>query len=70
MSELTRMQSLELAALCHRSSAVIEVVNALRQYREAVRRLLHQRHGDGSVDGYAVFEFAGLISDIEEADHE
>lgn len=65
MSELTNLQRLELKALIGDRAAVVQLVSALRKYREAATVLQGHRYQDGEVDTVALSAFFSDCQDIE-----
>ena len=63
--ELTYIQKRERAALLTKSRAVIEVVSALREYRQLVQGLLKSRLDDGSCSGMALSKVETLVAEVE-----
>lgn len=63
--ELTHIQKRERDAMVGDSQAVIEVVSALREYRQVVKNLLNARYGDGECDSYSLHELLCVVEEIE-----
>lgn len=57
---------IEKRALTGGRMEVIQVVSALRRYRESVKFLLSKRHGDGECDGLTLTQFADMIEVTED----
>lgn len=64
--ELTKLQEAELKAMVGNREAVIQVVSALRRYREEVKNLLADRYRDGECDATALHTFQCRVGEIEE----
>lgn len=62
---MTELQELERAALVGAQSATLQVVSALRKYRQAVKQLLDSRYRDGEVDAVALVVLESEITAIE-----
>jgi hypothetical protein len=56
----------EKQALVLDRTAVIRVVSALRQYRQAAVLLLGKRYADGEVDAVALHVFKAEVNNAEE----
>jgi len=56
----------EKEAMVGDRQAVLQVVSALRTYREAVRKLLGARYADGECDSYSLHELSMVVQELEE----
>jgi hypothetical protein len=62
--ERTPLQDIERRAMTGNRAAVIQVINALRGYREAARKLIDQQNKAGfSTEALTVFEYE--VEEIE-----
>lgn len=64
--ELTWIQNLERRALVGDRQAMIQVVSALRGYRQVVKETLARRYRDGFIDGAASAYLEEVVAKIED----
>jgi hypothetical protein len=65
MEELSNLQLLERQTLLLDRSAIIQVVSALRGYRELSQKLLSKRYENGEC-ALALCEYQSKIAELEE----
>lgn len=67
--DLTDLQLIERKAMVcdgiERRQAVIALVSAVREFRQAAKALLDGRYRDGEVDAVALHQFETAIEEIE-----
>jgi len=63
---MSNAQLIEQKAMVLDRHAVLQLVSALRRYREASRDLLQGRYMDGGIDGAAASRFESEVAAIEE----
>ena len=59
------MSEAEKLALVGNRGAIIQLVSALRRYRESVQKILNKRYTDGECDACALSLFEGEVDEIE-----
>ncbi len=59
------LQEQERKAMLGDRMAVLRVVGALREYRQAFERLAASRYSDGAADGAAMAAAVSAVSEIE-----
>jgi len=68
--ELTKLQEHERHAMCLDRTSISEVIDGLRRYREAVRKVLAHRYSDGECDSSALSTLESDASEIEDAEND
>jgi hypothetical protein len=70
MSELTKLQKIELKALVLDKQAILELVSCVREMRSVTKKLLGSRYRDGECDAVTLTTFAQRMDAIEDLEHE
>lgn len=68
-ADLSHLQLTERQALVLDRESVLDLVNAVRRYRQAAKTLLSSRYRDGECDAVALCNFDSTVREIEQEEY-